>query len=298
MLTTFPAQTILPLQTANFLFKIIREPEAVVKRELRHLSSAKAFAGTLLSCTDALRLTLTYCSIEDRMLLLPLCPRIAWSSLTSRHFTELQARIHEAIHSVIASSDFVDDVRWFLEHVATEISARTNLHEFSTEGKLDHLVFEQEAWSQVVELRFGKVAKQALEDIRRIYEVNCEESHCCSGLTLFSGQTLRDGGAQEPETAWRTLTIPVELPSLNVSVSRASTACIADLYKPFTDSEPRPYCRLIQPSRSGPSHSPHLVHPTDLQLVKRGRPRSSRALLRHHGQDGGLADQWPQEGRI
>ncbi|ORY76938.1 trafficking protein particle complex subunit 10 [Leucosporidium creatinivorum] len=147
--------TILPLQTANFLFKIVREPAAVV---------------------DPLRLTLTYCSVED----------------------QLQARIHEAITSVIASSDFIDDVRWFLELVSAEICARTNLHEFSTGGRFDHLQFRQEAWSPVVELRFGTRAEQALEAVRMIYEA------------------LREGGAQEPETAWRTLTIPVELPSLNI----------------------------------------------------------------------------------
>lgn len=46
------------------------------------------------------------------------------------------------------------------------------MHEFSTGGRFDHLEFEQEAWSSVVELRFGKRVEQALEAILRIYEVS------------------------------------------------------------------------------------------------------------------------------
>ncbi|CEQ40052.1 SPOSA6832_01657 [Sporobolomyces salmonicolor] len=135
--------------------------------------------------SDTLRLVLTYSSYQ----------------------AQLYARIRGFALSIIAASSLQAHARWLVEALQHEAMRAIDLDRYILSEDLSHLVFEEEGWSERVG-RYTGVEEQReaiLEAVRGIYEVRG-----------------RLGNYRSPERpvpvveAWRTLEIPLDLPSLTV----------------------------------------------------------------------------------
>ncbi|GAA5971043.1 hypothetical protein JCM21900_002788 [Sporobolomyces salmonicolor] len=129
--------------------------------------------------SDTLRLVLTYSSYQ----------------------AQLYARIREFALSIIAASSLQSHARWLVEALQHEAMRATDLDRYILSEDLSHLVFEEEGWSERVG-RYTGIEEQReaiLEAVRSIHE------------------SYRSPERPVPVVeAWRTLEIPLDLPSLTV----------------------------------------------------------------------------------
>ncbi|KAM0751302.1 hypothetical protein T439DRAFT_325449 [Meredithblackwellia eburnea MCA 4105] len=126
----------------------------------------------------SLRLSFTYCSVDDEFLV----------------------KVKNAITATIVEDTPRDDWHWFEEGVTAEAHQATNMHQYGLNGTLSHLRFEPSAWQERVEEQFSSRPAQqsALLLLARIYE------------------RLANAPKAEDPDAWKTLTIPMQLPSVTI----------------------------------------------------------------------------------
>jgi hypothetical protein len=100
-------------------------------------------------------------------------------------FSELHARVQDAVRTAVDAVSLEADSRWFLDAVTAEAEAMTNLHEYATKGRLNHLVFDEVRWREKIEPWFKTRHVEALTAIRAAYEVRSPPSlslsilNCC-----------------------------------------------------------------------------------------------------------------------
>ncbi|KAK4701381.1 trafficking protein particle complex subunit 10, partial [Phenoliferia sp. Uapishka_3] len=162
-----PTLTLLPLQSANFLFKVLKSPAAEPR--------------------GALRLSLTYCSLSD----------------------ELVVKVKDVITQVIKSHSLADDLPWFLETVVSQVESSTDLLAYSRNGSLSHLAFKEIAWVGPVRVYFSKALQEdAFALLKEVYTA------------------LAAAAPVEHPDAWRILSIPVDLPTLTIlNTVRITPSC-------------------------------------------------------------------------
>ncbi|GAA5867144.1 hypothetical protein JCM1840_001497 [Sporobolomyces johnsonii] len=149
--------------------------------------------------SDTLRLVLTYSSIQD----------------------QLHARIRGLALSVIAASSLQPHARWLVEALQHEATLASDLDRYMISEDLSHLVFEEERWRERVGKYTGvqEQREAILEAVRKIHE---------------SYRSPDRGLTPDVEASWRTLEIPLDLPSLTVLnlVSVAPSLLRAEIGQP------------------------------------------------------------------
>lgn len=110
----------------------------------------------------------------------------------------------------IQAADLEAHLPWFTSHVIPAVEEATNLHWYGVSGSLAHLQFTSEKWTQSIEENWSSKEERpvVVETLQRIYERLVEVS------------------SADVEDDWRKLTIPVELPCLNVS--QPTKPCLRD----------------------------------------------------------------------
>lgn len=110
---------------------------------------------------------------------------------------------------------------WVMSMAEREVEASISLHSYAVNSHLRHLAFDEAKWSDLVEQQYPNEQEQidATELVRRVYEASLiSYARCPSPGSLSSYvQRLRTEPEQEESDAWRTLTIPVDLPALDVN---------------------------------------------------------------------------------
>lgn len=87
---------------------------------------------------------------------------------------ELIARVKDTITSLIAPSTASDDSQWIIRTTTGAVEAVTSLHQYSVNGRLDHLEFDLATWVGVVNQQFAGEDQrvEVLESIRAAYNVS------------------------------------------------------------------------------------------------------------------------------
>ena len=94
------------------------------------------------------------------------------------------------------TSKLSSDERWFQDIVTGDVSSQTDLHEFSTTTRLDHLIFDSPGWSALLSNRFGDRSEESCGLVQGIYEVSWAVSRPPARLT--STFVLRPFGTLVP----------------------------------------------------------------------------------------------------
>lgn len=125
-----------------------------------------------------LRLRLTYCTMQG----------------------EFEARVRGAVSGVLVDTKLKYHEHWFRQMVLDETESVIDVHSYAATVELTKLIFDQERWTSLAKDQFldQNETNQALDALRRVHE------------------RLREADVATPPEAWRTLTIPIELPSLTV----------------------------------------------------------------------------------
>ncbi|SCV73847.1 BQ2448_6277 [Microbotryum intermedium] len=156
-----PVLTILPFQTANFLFNITKKSNT--------------------SCEDPLRLTLTYCTLEE----------------------DIRNRVAVAVETFISTSPFLSTLEpWLLDSIGNEAVASTSVEEFAIDPHFRSLEFDEALWNARISSLAITNEEQVLNAVRQVFDALSNEAPSDS--------------TSKVEPPWRQLTIPVDLPSLNV----------------------------------------------------------------------------------
>lgn len=109
--------------------------------------------------------------------------------------------------------------RWVTTAFVADAVTATDLDDYSLDVRLGTLVFRPETWRKRAERCLEKVELRAkvLEAVERLYEVGFPPSPLCRlpRLMSFLSQRARLDDSK-PAVQWRTLAIPLDLPSLHV----------------------------------------------------------------------------------
>lgn len=108
--------------------------------------------------------------------------------------------VNAALLSILQSASLLDALPWFTINIISAVEASTNLHWYAMSGSLDHVKFIESDWSKLVEENFPTRVERTkiVQTLGDIYEA----------LGSVSQRDVPDD--------WRILTIPIELPLLNV----------------------------------------------------------------------------------
>ncbi|SDA01500.1 BZ3500_MvSof-1268-A1-R1_Chr10-1g02728 [Microbotryum saponariae] len=154
-------QTILPFQTANFLFNITKESSGPSE--------------------DPLRLTLAFCTLEE----------------------DIRTRVAAVVEDLISTSPSLSTLKsWLLDSIGSEVVALTSVEEFAIDPDFRSLEFDEVLWNARISSLAVTNEEEAMSAVRQIFGV------------LSNANPAETSSKVEPP--WRQLTIPVDLPSLNV----------------------------------------------------------------------------------
>ncbi|KDE05467.1 hypothetical protein MVLG_04157 [Microbotryum lychnidis-dioicae p1A1 Lamole] len=156
-----PVLTILPFQTANFLFNITKESSEPSE--------------------DPLRLTLTFCTLEE----------------------DIRTRVAAVVENLISTSPSLSTLEpWLLDSIGSEVVALTSVEEFAIDPDFRSLEFDEVLWNARISSLAVTNEEEVMSAVRQVF-----------GLLSNANPA---GASSTVEPPWRQLTIPVDLPSLNV----------------------------------------------------------------------------------
>lgn len=160
-------QTLLPLQSANFLFKILSAQDSEPKGAFRNPAKT----------SNPLTTTYRRLTTELDLLLSPrwFVPLIARRSScpNSAIFAELVVKVTSAVAAVVSASPLAHDLQWFTEGVVANAEKLTNMLAYSRDGTLAHLKFDRALWTELVQDQFAaSLHEDAITLLQNIYEVS------------------------------------------------------------------------------------------------------------------------------
>ncbi|SGY18944.1 BQ5605_C014g07514 [Microbotryum silenes-dioicae] len=156
-----PVLTILPFQTANFLFNITKESSEPSE--------------------DPVRLTLTFCTLEE----------------------DIRTRVAAVVENLISTSPSLSTLEpWLLDSIGSEVVALTSVEEFAIDPDFRSLEFDEVLWNARIFSLAVTNEEEVMSAVRQVF-----------GLLSNANPA---GASSTVEPPWRQLTIPVDLPSLNV----------------------------------------------------------------------------------